>query len=53
MTTKELIKNLADSNFSDFRKGYKNAMKEQYNKNKEIVQTYVYKSISLGKETHI
>jgi len=53
MDTKELIKHLSDSNFSEFRKGYKDTMREKYKQNKEIVTNYVYKKISLGKETFI
>lgn len=53
MSTKEMIKSLVDSNYSDFRKTYKKTMSEERVKNEEIVKKYVYGKISLNKDTMI
>lgn len=53
MSVKEIIKAVKDSNYSDFRKVYKDTMKEEYGKNQDIVKKYVYKQISANRKTMI
>jgi len=53
MSVKEIVKNVIDSDYSTFRTNYKKTMKEEYNKNQEIVKTYVQKQISADRKTMI
>lgn len=49
----KMIKAVADGNYTEFRKGYLAAMNEEFKTNKDILKTYVYKKISMGKPTGI
>ena len=51
--SKKLIEFADKDDFAGFRKEYKNIVKEEQNEREKIVKNYIFRRISLGKDTGI
>ena len=51
--SKKLIEFADKDNFAEFRKEYRNIVKEEQNEREKIVKDFIFRRISLGKETGI